>query len=536
MTLNSASSILTLPANISGGEIEWAGLYWQGHIADPDANKYTTSTMVQNRGNVSFRLPDGTTQNITADKVWYHDFWGDGTGTDGGFRSFYQGYKDVTAEVKSHLTGGTSQTFTVGNIKANQGADWASYLYVNPGVEYDGIKFGFWGNWSLIVVYKHNPATLPAGAKLKNINVFNGFDAMIPLPVTGYTTSNVQVPMSGFLTPKSGAVNAKMLFYASGGEKAIQRDAFYIQNANASYAYQTVSNAVNPANNPFNGSVSNNGVPVDAAISYYPGLDMDTYDVSSYMKNNQTSTSIKLEATFSNSNGDQSTPGAIAFSNDLYTPSFCYDYGYEQNGIPFTEENNGTQMPFISGFLPNTEDINVSIYIKNKENSDISANNVQLNINDINGSKATYIRDSVAVTFPDAYIPIAKTDSAWPLNVSDTYVRNIPLGDIAGNKFSYAYYGLQPQGVGDINISIVGTFSYDLRIPLPDGTVLTLPYSSTIGGTGLPMCSADNFSYTPEWGIFSVVDAGLYNSATANRYYNLTTQVVKRPGNFRIAA
>ncbi|MDP3465522.1 MAG: hypothetical protein Q8R86_07100, partial [Sulfuricurvum sp.] len=42
--------------------------------------------------------------------------------------------------------------------------------------------------------------------------------------------------------------------------------------------------------------------------------------------------------------------------------------------------------------------------------------------------------------------------------------------------------------------------------------------------------------YTPEWGIFSVVDAGLYNSATANRYYNLTTQVVKRPGNFRIAA
>lgn len=534
MTLNSASSVLTLPANVAGTEIEWAGLYWQGHIADKDATKYATSTMVQNRGNVSFRLPDGTTQNVTADKVWYHDFWGDTTGSGIGFRSFYQGYKDVTADVKAHLVGGTLQTFTVGNIKANNGADWMAYAYVSPGVEGSSFQFGFWGNWSLIVVYKHNPATLPVGAKLKNINVFNGFDAMIPLPVQ--PVHAVTLPINGFLTPKSGTVNAKMLFYASGGEQAIQRDAFYIQNANASYAYQAVSNAVNPINNPFNGSVSNLGVPVDAAISYYPGLDLDTYDVSSYMKNDQTSTSLKLEATFSGNNGDQSTPGAIAFSNDLYTPSFCYDYGYEQNGVPFTEENNGFEMPYVRGHLPSTSDINVSIYIRNKENSDVSANNVRLNINDINTSQAMYQRNSVAVTFPDAYLPIAKTDAAWPVSVDDAYVHNIPLGDIAGNKYAYAYYGLTPVGVGDINMPIVGTFSYDLTIPLANGTVLTFPYSSTIGGTGLPMCSVENFSYTPIWGIFSMVDAGLYDSATANRYYNLTTQVAKRPGNLRIAA
>lgn len=541
MTLNSASSILTLPANVTGAQIQWAGLYWQGHIADQDAANYTSSTKVQNRGNVSFRLPDGTTQDLSADKVWYHDFWGSGTGTGGGFRSFYQGYKDVTSLVKTHLVNGTSQTFTVGNIKANSGQDWYSYLYVGPGAEYNGLKFGFWGNWSLVVVYKYDPATMPTGTKLKNVNVFNGFDAMIPLPVSGYETSNVVIPISGFLTPKSGTVNAEMLFYASGGEKLIQRDAFYIQNANASNVYQTVSNALNPANNPFNGSVSINGSPVNGAISYYPGMDLDTFNVSSYMKNNQSTTSLKLEATFSNSNGDQSTPGVIAFSTDLYTPSFCYDYGYQQNGLPFTEQNNGTAMPYITGVLPNTEDINVSLYIRNQENSDVSANNVKLNISDINSSQAIYKRNSVEVTYPKEFIPTSKTDSAWPLSVSDTSINNIPLGNISGKEYAYTYYTLTPKQVGSISIPISGTFSYDLVIPLATGSI-TLPYSSTIGGNGLPMCSSDNFSYTPEWGIFSVVDAGLYdsttnaNNTTGKKYYDLTTQVTKRPGNFRVAS
>lgn len=542
MTLNSASEVLKLPANVNGAQIEWAGLYWQGHIAEQDAALYPTSTKVQGRGNVSFRLPDGTNQDLTADKVWYHDFWGSGTGNGGGFRSFYQGYKDVTTLVKSHLVNGTSQTFTVGNIKANSGTDWYSYLYAGPGAEYNGIKFGFWGNWSLIVVYKYDPATMPSGTKLKNINVFNGFDALIPLPISGLETSNVVIPVSGFLTPKSGSINAEMLFYASGGEKLIARDAFYIQNANAANAYQTVSNALNPANNPFNGSVSIDGVAVNSGISYYPGMDLDTYNVSSYMKNNQTSTSLKLEATFSNNNGDQSTPGAIAFSTDLYTPSFCYDYGYQQNGVPFTEDNNGTAMPYITGNLPNTADINVSLYIRNQENSDINATNVLLNISDINSTQAIYKRDSIQVTYPDQYTPTSKTDAAWPLNVSDTYINNIPLGDMGGQKYAYAYYGLHPQQIGSIRFPINGTFSYNLVLPLPDGTNLTIPYSSTIGGSGLPMCSSDNFSYTPQWGIFSVVDAGLYDSATnsnnttGKKYYDLTTQVVKRPGNFRVAS
>ncbi|MBD3799602.1 MAG: hypothetical protein IE883_06950, partial [Epsilonproteobacteria bacterium] len=386
MTLNSSSSTLTLPPDIGSNEIEWAGLYWQGHIADQNANRYSTSALVQNRGNVTFKLPDGTEQNITADKVWYHDFWGDGSGSRGGFRSFYQGFKDVTSLVKSHLVNGATQTFGVGNLKATHGRDWFSYFYLGQGAEYNGLKIGFWGNWSLIVVYKHNPATMPSGTTMKNINVFNGFDAMFPLPINGYETFDVEIPVSGFLTPKSGVVNAKMLFYASGGEKRINRDAFYIQNANNAYKYTAVSNTANPANNPFNGSVSNFGIPIDATINYYPGFDLDVYNVSNYMTNDQTSTALKLEAIFKSNNGDQSTPGAIAFSADLYTPSFCYDYTLKQDGR-YLSIDRTDPIARINQQISSSP-IELLVYLKNKE-ADILANGISIKA-DVNATRFDY--------------------------------------------------------------------------------------------------------------------------------------------------
>ena len=41
--LNSAKATLSLPAGISGADIVWAGLYWQGHIAGKDAGTKTNN-------------------------------------------------------------------------------------------------------------------------------------------------------------------------------------------------------------------------------------------------------------------------------------------------------------------------------------------------------------------------------------------------------------------------------------------------------------------------------------------------------------
>ncbi|MDD3324961.1 MAG: hypothetical protein PHN38_07600 [Sulfurospirillaceae bacterium] len=530
IALNSASATLTLPSGVSSNEIIWAGLYWQGHIAGTNAANYGTSTMIANRNQINAIWPDGNSSAITADTVWYHDFWGDGTGNGGGYRSFYQGFKNVTTLLKSHLVAGVSQSVTVGNIKANNGADWYSYFYLGPGAEYNGLKIGFWGNWSLVVVYKYPDNNIPVTAKLKNIQVNHGFDAMFPLPIAGYEIFNVTVPITNFLTPNSNSVNSQMLFYASGGEKKIERDAFYIQNANNSYTYTAVSNGLNPVNNPFNGTVSDKGVALNGAITYYPGMDLDIYDVSSYMTNRQTTTSIKLEATFSNSNGDQSTPGVIAFSTELYDPKFCYDYAYSQNGRYFTADNNGSSQPRITGTITPTDDINVTLYIRNEEDSDVQAQNLILNIKDINTSQAIYKRNSVYLTHPNEVIPVHVPDTS--LSVSDSYISNISHGNIYGKEYFYTYYALTPQSIGNIDMVLDANISYTLVL----STGGSLPYTHNIGSTKLPMCSGDNKKYEPEWGIFNVSAKGIYNSSDTYPKFNIPTQVVRRPGEFWITA
>lgn len=532
--LNSATATLTLPSGISGADIVWAGLYWQGHIAGQNASNYATDTKIQQRDQVSAKWPDGTVSSISADRVWYHDFWGDGTGNSGGYRSFYQGYKNVTTLLKNHLISGTSQPITVGNVKANSGTDWYSYFYLASGAEINGIKFGFWGNWSLVIVYNYPASNIPTSAKLKNVQVTHGFDAMVPLDLNGYRTFNITLPVSGFLTPKEGTVNAKMLFYASGGEKNIARDAFYIQNANNSYTYTAVSNTQNPSNNPFNGTVSSNGVALDSTIAYYPGLDLDTFDVSQYMTNQQTNTSVKLEATFSNNNGDQSMPGILAFSTELYEPKFCYDYAYSQNGKYFTESNNGSSLPRIQGKLSSsTDDINVSLYIKNEENSDVSAQNLTLDILDINVSQAIYKRNSTAVVHPNEILPTSVPDTS--LSVSNSQIVGIPHGTISGNQYFYTYYALTPQSISDINISLNAQINYNLVLTIAGNTV-SLPYSYTVGSSKFPMCSGDVTRYESQWGTFNVAAKGIYNSSDTYPQFNIPTQIVKRPGEYLITA
>jgi uncharacterized repeat protein (TIGR01451 family) len=514
-TFNASSARLDIP---DGSSIRWAKLYWQGYlVGENDATKGESKS-------VKFYQPNGSVTTIDSARSNYDYNWIYFTGD----RYYYQGSADVTNLVQAAGEG----NYTVANIVSELGTPIG----------------GSYGAWALAIIYDD------PNESFKNVTVFDGYQGIVPsgdqTSASAHAAANacsaetgarntMTMPLTGFLTPKTGAVTSSLSIFAGEGDKGATGDHMSLTDSSGTAHY--VSNALNPWDDIFNSTITYNGATVTnttTPVSITPwysanslGIDIDTFDVSTIIGNNQSSTNVTLDT-----NGDGYMPGVFVFSTELYVPKFCYDYGYEQNGRPFTEENNGTIMPRISGYLPNTEDINVSIYLRNQENSDVSANNVMFNIHDINASQVIYKRNSVAVTYPNEFTPTHKNDSAWPLNVSDTYIRNIPLNNMAGKEYAYIYYGLSPQSMGDINTSIVGTFSYDLVLPLPDGTSLTLPYTSQIGGVGLPMCSSENFSYTPEWGIFSVVDAGLYNAANVNRYYDLTTQVVKRPGNFRVAS
>ncbi|MDP3466252.1 MAG: hypothetical protein Q8R86_10835, partial [Sulfuricurvum sp.] len=514
--ITDSAATLQIPA--TNYEIKWAGLFWLG-VAPESTSQATAIANFSSTSAKAIKLkrPDGTQVQVPWTGSSKLDTYLEHKGSY--YFKVYAAYTEVTDIVKA---GG------VGSYKVND-------LFTDTGSTSN--SDGNYGAWAMVTIYQDNDSGTTN--TFKDISVFNGYKRIVEQVGTTFK-------LDGFLAPKSGNVFSKLSIFTAEGDTAFNGDKLWVKAGKAA----SFSQVVYPGGSLTNTFVSNISIPslltptVPGSLPRTPKLtynyatDLHSIEIgnnpgSTYKLIGNSETSLEVKITTDN---DSFYANMAVLATDLYVPKFCYDYGYEQNGVSFTEENNGLQMPRISGFLPNTSDINVSLYIKNMENSDISANNVMLNIINIDSSEAIYQRNSVAVTFPDAYIPIAKTDAAWPLNVSDSYIRNIPLGNIGGSQYTYTYYALTPTSIGDINMSIDGTFSYDLTIPLPDGTTLILPSSSTIGGPALPMCSADNFSYTPEWGIFSVVDAGLYNSATANRYYNLTTQVVKRPGNFRIAA
>jgi hypothetical protein len=476
--------------------ILWARLYWSARMINPD------NTEKSNAQNIKFRTPASTSyQSITAENF---DYFPEDDPYDYGASAY------VTSLV---LAGGSGQYFGA-NIQADTGTN----------------KFA---SWMLLVVVQNNNRIF------NNISIYDVFQVVFDNDAS--YPNQVSTVASGFLTPRSGAVTSNLFVYSGESEAGIYDGATITNSAGVP---TSLVDAYNTSSDLFNGTASNNGIHRSSFRLSDPGLanpnfenligtDIDKLTVTN-LDNEQTETTITIKST-GGSNSDRYSLNMFAFETKLYEPRFCYDYGYKQNGITFTEENNGTKIPHIKGILPNTSGIDVSFYIRNLEDSDINASNVQLDILDINASQAIYTRNTVEVTYPNAFVPTPVSDAT--LNVGDTYIRDISLGTMGGAQYAYAYYSLTPAITGEIDMPLKATFSYDMSIPLPNGTTLTLPYSSTIGGEALPMCSGGNFSYTPQWGIFSMVDAGLYDTADINKhYYDLTTQVVRRPGNFRIAS
>lgn len=169
-TFNSSSATFNLPA---GATVLWAGLYW-GADTTAGVAKTTAPTIpagsaalnTAQRNIVKFATPATAGYvNITASQI-------DQDNTSG---NDYQGFADVTSLVQA----GRSGPYTVANVQAGTGQDRQA-------------------GWSLVVVYRDS--TQPA----RNLTVFDGY------AVVDTNTPNVNFTVSGFTTPPSGPVNAKI--------------------------------------------------------------------------------------------------------------------------------------------------------------------------------------------------------------------------------------------------------------------------------------------------------------------------------------
>ena len=500
-TINSSAATLNLPADAT---VLYAGLHWQGYLVN------ATQARKDSAAAIKFKF-DGSTYNTTTVNTtnmnWvYFD----------ASRFYYQGYVNLTSYVQTNGAG----KYWVGDIISDTGA---------------GLPGGGFGGWAITVVYKS------ASETFRNLSVYSGYESIAGATdianAVAYADANgcdntntgvgndVETTITGFITPKQAPISSRLTVFAGEGDVGIAGDSITLTNKAGTPI--PLTNGVNPSNNVMNSSISVDGVYVTSGDPHHSnnslGIDIDQYDTSLIMNTEQTSTTVTL-----NTSGDGYFPAVYAFAAELYQPQMCYDYSYYQNNRYFTEENNGTAAPRISGTVVQGDDVNVSIYLRNNELSDFPASNVKMSIRDLNTSQANYVTGSILVAEANQLSPQTPViDSSGA-----GFIHGIDEGDIPGLASTFTYFTINPS-VSDIDMSLDANISYDLI--LPDGLGGFLPpirYDAEIGSTHVPMCPTSGGTYTPTWGAYNIEEPSL---AGTNKY-NLYTQVVNRPFTFDVVS
>lgn len=274
-TFDSSSSTLAIP---SGAQVAFAGLYWSGYR---NAGKYggTAAPQPSERLKVKLRFEAG----------FYTDLAG--ANLSGSSTNAYQGFADVTSIVHANGSG----EYTVANVQAATGGD-------------------VYGAWSMVVVY--TDPTLP----MRDLTVFDGFASV----QSGAPNNVVDIPVSGFRTPQAGPVNTQVGLVSYEGDRGSTGDSFKVMGGSQS-TFTTVSNAVNPATNVANSTISRDGaLQNDGAVGKYAntlGVDIDRFAASpTLLKNGETSATLRMTTS-----GETWFPAVVTFAVDVFAPNIALE-------------------------------------------------------------------------------------------------------------------------------------------------------------------------------------------------------------------
>ncbi|NVK21043.1 MAG: carboxypeptidase regulatory-like domain-containing protein [Kangiellaceae bacterium] len=237
-SVNSSSSA-ALSGIPVGATIEGAYLYWAG------SGRYNDNSVTL----------DGSP--VTADNSFQDS---------SGERYFFGGITDVTAIVTAKGNG----TYTLSglNVASN-----------DHGVPADGVEDycdtqTVLGAWSLIVVYEDT------SLEATNIRIFNGF--------AGDNDASNSYTLTGFRANASSG--AKATFLAWEGDETISGVSASGFTESLYFNGSQLSDALNPATNIYNSTINS----LSSSTTY--GLDLDTFDASSFVNQGDTSATVQVDA------------------------------------------------------------------------------------------------------------------------------------------------------------------------------------------------------------------------------------------------
>jgi uncharacterized repeat protein (TIGR01451 family) len=274
-TFDSSAATLNLPA---GARVLFAGLYYGGRLQAGTGGRAAPSPT--RRDQVLLRPPHlGAYLPLTASRVDDAPVAGAQT-----YR-LYQGFVDVTDIVRAAGPG----EYMVGNVQLGTGLDADQS-----------------GGWTLSVAYEDT------NQPTRNLTIFDGFRFVLA------DGPPVDIPLSGFVTPRTGTVSTRIGLAAIEGDLGTTGDSATV-NAGTPAA-RVLQNASNPANNFFNASISaRDGTPFTLRrpndVNQF-GYDADVVDATGFLANGQSATTIRLATS-----GDGFAPQAVSFATDLFAPS-----------------------------------------------------------------------------------------------------------------------------------------------------------------------------------------------------------------------
>jgi hypothetical protein len=289
---NSSQAQLAIP---STAVVKWAGIYTQGYLKKSIATSQTTATNIIKEPVYVTANTVGTISStpMIVDMLQY--------GSDGYSYSTFAELSEFVGKSGGQLNG----MITGANIKAGTGTSEIP---------------GSFGAWTLVVVYEDSSETL------KNVSVFDGYKRVS----SEASYNNVEIPVSGFLTPRSGDVKSTLSIFVGEGDKSVTGDKLYLKAGSGSYValndtnafYSTLKGiAANPSYENTQGiDIQNHGVGVDGDGTH-----------KQIIGNNITSATIKFTSSL-----DVYYPSVAVFATELYVPDVCYEEIVSKNGSVVT--------------------------------------------------------------------------------------------------------------------------------------------------------------------------------------------------------
>lgn len=284
-THNSSSADLNLA---SCSQVMFAGLYWGAGEGSGAGN----TAWITGESVCKLKIPGASSYiNITSSQTDYHN----PTLIPGYAHTGYKCFADITSLINTTNPNGT---YTVANVLSPL-----------------GLKDSY-GGWTIVIAFS-NPSLIP-----RNLTVFDGNAAV----KSG--SGNVDVPITGFLTPPSGPVSCELGTLVYDGDRTSSDGFAFKQNGAPSfYDMATVTIPLNGAADAWNSKISYKGSVVatrNPAFNNTLGYDASIFDLpntgNAQLSNSQTSATVRV---FSPSENVILQVVTTSFSQ--YNPAFTFD-------------------------------------------------------------------------------------------------------------------------------------------------------------------------------------------------------------------